>query len=137
MPQPLLLKSKELVKPFLTGLPVSLATHPFLVVGTVEGGGKWPSDPEAARKIKTALLVRTAGLLRSQFEVCMCMYVSVSVRVSVHVSVCLCMCMCVCVYVYIHMCMRDVYMCMCVCVCGSVHVSLHVYMYACVCVCVL
>ena len=68
-PQPLLLKSKELVKPFLSGQPVSLLTQPMLVVGVVEGGGKWPDDVAAARKLKTAMMVRMASLLRKQFEV--------------------------------------------------------------------
>ena len=68
-PQPMLLKSKELVKPLLSGQPLSLLTHPMLVVGVVEGGGKWPSDPVAARKMKTALLIRISSLLSKQFEV--------------------------------------------------------------------
>ena len=68
-PQPLLLKSKELVKPFLSGQPVSLLTQPMLLVGVVEGGGKWPEDVTAARKLKTAMMVRMASLLRKQFEV--------------------------------------------------------------------
>ena len=69
VPQPLLLKAKELVKPFISGHPISLLTRPMLVVGVVEGGGKWPSDAVAARKMKTALLIRISSLLSKQFEV--------------------------------------------------------------------
>ena len=41
----------------------------MLLIGQVEGGGKWPTEIEAAKKVKTALLLRTANLLRNQFEV--------------------------------------------------------------------
>ena len=68
VPNPLLVNSKDMLKAY-SGVSLSLIAHPMLLIGQVEGGGKWPSEREAAKKIKTALLLRTAHLLRNQFQV--------------------------------------------------------------------
>jgi U3 small nucleolar RNA-associated protein 22 len=68
MPSPLLLNTKDKMKEY-SGVTLSLMAQPLQIIGQVEGGGKWPTEVEAARKVKTALLLRTASLLRSQFEV--------------------------------------------------------------------
>ena len=68
MPSPLLLNTKDRMKEY-SGVTLSLIAQPMQIIGQVEGGGKWPTEVEAARKVKTALLLRTASLLRSQFEV--------------------------------------------------------------------
>jgi hypothetical protein len=68
IPHPLLLNTKDKLKDYC-GESLSLLAQPMLIVGQVEGGGKWPSEREAAKKIKTALLLRTAHLLKVQFEV--------------------------------------------------------------------
>ena len=67
-PHPLLLSSRDMLKEY-SGVSISLVAQPMLIVGQVEGGGKWPTEVEAAKKIKTALLLRTGHLLRIQFEV--------------------------------------------------------------------
>ena len=67
-PHPLLLSSRDMLKEY-SGVSISLVAQPMLIVGQVEGGGKWPTEVEAAKKIKTALLQRTGHLLRMQFEV--------------------------------------------------------------------
>ena len=68
MPSPLLLNTKDKMKEY-SGVTLSLLAQPLQIIGQVEGGGKWPTEVEAARKVKTALLLRTGSLLRSQFEV--------------------------------------------------------------------
>lgn len=68
VPHPLLLSSKEMLREY-SGVSLSLVAQPILIIGQVEGGGKWPTEVEAAKKIKTALLLRTGHLLRIQFEV--------------------------------------------------------------------
>ena len=68
MPHPSLLNTKDKMKEY-SGVAISLVAQPMLIVGQVEGGGRWPTEIEAAKKVKTALLLRTGSLLRAQFEV--------------------------------------------------------------------
>jgi U3 small nucleolar RNA-associated protein 22 len=66
MPHPMLLK--DTLKDY-SGVTLSLVAQPLEIIGQVEGGGKWPSEAKVARKLKTAVLLRTSHLLRTQFEV--------------------------------------------------------------------
>lgn len=65
MPHPMLLK--DTLKDY-SGVTLSLVAQPLVIIGQVEGGGKWPSEAKVARKLKTAVLLRTSHLLRTQFE---------------------------------------------------------------------
>lgn len=76
MPHPSLLNAKDKMKEY-SGVAISLVAQPMLIVGQVEGGGRWPTEIEAAKKVKTALLLRTGSLLRGQFEV---RYIGIKMR---------------------------------------------------------
>ncbi len=67
-PHPMVSSDKEWMKT-LSGSTISLIAPPLTVIAKLESSGKWPVDPAAIKKSKTALLLRARSELMKQFEV--------------------------------------------------------------------
>lgn len=59
---------KPLIRQYV-GCPFSLVTSPIPVIAKFEASSKWPTDPEAIRKCKTAFLLKVKDELWSQAQV--------------------------------------------------------------------
>jgi hypothetical protein len=65
---PLLLSGKDAARKY-SGKQISLVVNPLAITVQLQAGGKWPSDADAIRQIKTALYLKLSELLGSQFQV--------------------------------------------------------------------
>ena len=52
-----------------SGKQISLMQTPIVVLAQVEGGGKWPKDATAIKKVKLALMLRMSEVLIQKFEI--------------------------------------------------------------------
>ena len=53
----------------LQGKKLSLFAKAMVIVGRLEGSSKWPSDPLAVQKLKSAMLIKYMEQLNQQFQV--------------------------------------------------------------------
>jgi U3 small nucleolar RNA-associated protein 22 len=60
--------SKESDRKDLHGKKLSLQIKPILILGTLESSGKWPSDSEAIRMLKSGIYLRVVDLLKEQYQ---------------------------------------------------------------------